>query len=156
MPAAHDAREARHERILRLLEQRPVKNQTALQQALREDGIACNQATLSRDLRDLGVVKTRHGYELPAGALSESSPHHLRLALRTWLSSATAAQNLVVLRTPPGGAQPLALALDKAALDDVLGTVAGDDTVFVACPSDRRARALCKRLHPRTTLTATR
>jgi len=148
MPAPHDTREARQEHILRLLERAPIKSQTALQQALRDVGVDANQATLSRDLRDLGVVKTRHGYELPPAAASDASPHHLRLALRTWLLSARAAQNLIVLRTPPGGAQPLALALDREGLDDVLGTVAGDDTVFIACPNDRRAKALCRRLLP--------
>ncbi|HEB51767.1 MAG TPA: ArgR family transcriptional regulator, partial [bacterium] len=100
-----------------------------------------------RDLRALGVVKTPDGYRAPdAAALAEATGPSLPQAVRSWLLSATPAQNLLVLRTPAGGAQPLGLALDRAALPEVVGTVAGDDTVLVVCRSERRARALAKKL----------
>ena len=111
--------------------------------------IAVNQATLSRDLRDLAVVKTHEGYRPPAeaspapAATLQSSLWH---AARTWLRAATAAQNLLVLHTQPGGAQALGLALDEASLPQVVGTIAGDDTVLVVCPSDAKARRLQRQL----------
>ena len=111
--------------------------------------LAVNQATLSRDLRDLAVVKTHEGYRPPAEASAapaatlQSSLWH---AARTWLRAATAAQNLLVLHTPPGGAQALGLALDEASLPQVVGTIAGDDTVLVVCPSDAKARRLQRQL----------
>ena len=101
------------------------------------------QATLSRDLRDLGVVKAPDGYRLggPAPALSD-----LERATRQWLLSATPAQNQVVLRTPPGCAQPLALALDGSGLEEIVGTLAGDDTVLVVTQDRPAARRLAHRL----------
>ena len=146
-------RQARHERILELLERGPVRSQAELRRLLRAAGIDVNQATLSRDLRDLAVVKTPDGYRLPAAGTIPSTaavtgPAALRQAARAWLLNATPAQNQLVLRTPPGGAQPLAFALDNADLEEVVGTVAGDDTVLVICPNERRARALARKLQP--------
>ena len=145
---SQDPRKSRHRTITRLLEREPVENQSRLQRALRRAGIDVTQATLSRDLRELGVIKGPDGYRLPAAPRPSSTGYALEHAAATWLLSARQAQNLVVLRTPPGGAQPLALALDREQLADVLGTVAGDDTVFVACPSERKAKALARRLQP--------
>jgi len=103
--------------------------------------------TLSRDLRDLGVVKGPDGYELPAaGAAPARAEESVWLAARTWLLGATPAQNLVVLRTPAGGAQPLGLAIDKAELAGVVGTIAGDDTVLAVCADAARAKALAREL----------
>jgi transcriptional regulator of arginine metabolism len=152
-PHAQDSRDARHQRILALLASRQVRNQAELQQLLDHAGVEVNQATLSRDLRLLGVVKGKNGYELPAAPalppeLANSSLWH---AVHTWLLSATAAQHLVVLRTPAGGAQALGVALDRAAAEQrdwraVVGTIAGDDTVLAVCRDARQARALQKRL----------
>lgn len=139
--------DARRQRILALLERAPVRNQAELQELLAEAGFDVNQATLSRDLRALGVRKGGDGYELPAAPLSPDTAHQsLWHAVHTWLLSATAAQNQVVLRTPAGGAQALALALDRAGMPGVLGTIAGDDTVLVICTDAAKARALQKRL----------
>ena len=136
----------RRQRILALLEQERVKNQSALQERLAEAGFAVNQATLSRDLRTLGVVKGKDGYELPQAPLSPDVAQSLWHAVHTWLVGATAAQNLVVLRTPPGGASALGLAIDRAALSGVIGTIAGDDTVLAICADTAKARALVRRL----------
>ncbi len=147
--ATQTDRRRRHEVILALVGQRQVSSQAQLQELLEHKGIAVNQATLSRDLRDLAVVKTHEGYRPPAEASAapaatlQSSLWH---AARTWLRAATAAQNLLVLHTPPGGAQALGLALDEASLPQVVGTIAGDDTVLVVCPSDAKARRLQRQL----------
>jgi transcriptional regulator of arginine metabolism len=142
-----DTRDARRQRILHLLERERPRNQADLQQRLAAAGIEVNQATLSRDLRDLGVVKGKDGYELPHATLSPRTAHQsLWHAVHTWLVSAQSAQNLAVLRTPAGGAQPLGLALDRAELPGVVGTIAGDDTVLVVCAGAARARALVKKL----------
>ena len=135
----------RHDRIASLLGRLPVRSQTELATHLAEEGVAVTQATLSRDLVELGAVKVRDGdrglvYALPAEG-GDRTPRSgigqevLDARLARWceelLVSAEASANLVVLRTPPGAAQFLASALDKDGLPDVLGTIAGDDTVLV-------------------------
>ena len=112
-------------------------SQQALVDALAGQGIAVTQATLSRDLKELSAVKGPHGYAVDRIALDP-----LAEALRSWMDSALAARNLVVLRTPPGGASPLAVALDNSEREDILGTIAGDDTIMVVTPSDSTAKAL--------------
>lgn len=152
-PTTTESRDQRRQRILELIEQNTIRNQAELQKLLEDEGREVNQATLSRDLRDLGVVKGPDGYELPGAAsltpqLAGSSLWH---AVHSWLLAATPAQNLVVLRTPPGGAHPLALALDRAAAEEsalpgLVGTIAGDDTVLAVCSDAPKARALARRL----------
>ena len=144
MPTLRHPRDARRQRIVALLRRTAVHSQAELQHLLAERGVEVNQATLSRDLRDLGVVKGKDGYELPtvADLPPESAHHSLWHALVNWLLEATPAQNLLVLRTPPGGAQPLALAIDHAALPGIVGTVAGDDTVLAIFPTATKARSL--------------
>lgn len=140
-------RDERRQRILHLLERERHRSQADLQQRLAADGFDVNQATLSRDLRDLGVVKGPDGYELPQATLSpQTATSSLWHAVHTWLVSATAAQNLVVLRTPAGGAQPLGLAIDRAELAGVVGTIAGDDTVLAVCADAQKARSLVRQL----------
>jgi len=140
-------RDDRRQRILRLLEQERLRNQAELQQRLAADGFEVNQGTLSRDLRDLGVVKGKDGYELPQAPLSpQATQQSLWHAVHTWLLSATAAQNLVVLRTPAGGAQALGVAIDHAELPGVVGTIAGDDTLLAVCSDNTRAKALVRQL----------
>lgn len=156
---APDSREARRQRILSLLgDERlrargALRSQGALQARLRREGCVVDQATLSRDLRDLGVVKGPDGYELPGnGALpAATSGPSLWHSVHAFLLQAVPAQNLLVLRTPPGAAQALALALDRAANDPtalpgMVGTVAGDDTVLAVCTTASRARALARQL----------
>lgn len=129
-----------------LLARYDVPSQAALAQLLAERGVSADQSTLSRDLRELGVVKTPTGYALPGDVGAASPPQGLDAAARQWLLGATSAQNLVVLRTPPGGAQALAVALDGTRHPSIVGTIAGDDTVLVVCPDARAARALCREL----------
>jgi transcriptional regulator of arginine metabolism len=145
--AAHSplTKNARQQRIVELLESTPVRSQTELADLLAAAGVSVTQATLSRDLLDLDAVKVRTSsgalvYAVPAEggdrtpvAPRDSAAAESRLARLAGdlLVSAEASGNLVVLRTPPGAAQFLASALDKAVLGNVLGTIAGDDTILV-------------------------
>ena len=129
----------RQHRILRILEDQPVASQAQLVALLEAEGIVATQATVSRDLEDLGAVKVR----IPGGAMAYAIPDstrertpsddHLRRLMGEFVVEVAHSGNLVVLRTPPGSAHVVASALDRAARDDVLGTVAGDDTVLVVC-----------------------
>jgi transcriptional regulator of arginine metabolism len=155
--AAPLTRAARHARIVALVERAPVRSQAELARLLAAEGIVVTQATLSRDLEELGAVKVRIGAGPPAYAVpGENEPRRRsvgfahegigeatgadgRLArlLEELLVSAEASGNLVVVRTPPGGAHLLGSALDRSDLPMVMGTIAGDDTVLLVCrPAD--------------------
>jgi len=144
-PAGRDQRRAL---ILAWVRERRVQNQLELQELLSTRGIEVNQATLSRDLRAMGLLKGPAGYELPPDPAPATDDAAMALwsAVHGWLASATPAQNLVVLRTPPGGANPLALALDRARWKGVLGTLAGDDTVLVVTRTSADARRIVRAL----------
>lgn len=122
--------------ILRLVQQQPLSTQADVAEALREEGIEAVQATVSRDIAQLGLVKVRneHGrlvYALP-GAADLRRLDELTSAIRRWAGTFTPAGNLCVIATPRGFAAPLGEAIDAAALPDVAGTIAGDNVVFVA------------------------
>lgn len=149
LPKTPMPRDHRRALILSWIRERQVKNQVGLGELLAARGIEVNQATLSRDLRAMGVLKGPEGYELPpdpAAAAADDAATALWSAVHGWLSTATPAQNLVVLRTPPGGANPLAIALDRARWREVLGTIAGDDTVIVVTRRGVEARRIAKSL----------
>ena len=151
---------ARQQRIVELLERHSVRSQTELAQLLAEAGVVVTQATLSRDLVELDAVKVR----VPSGALvyavpAEGGDRTPRAAVETMaaearlarlcselLVSADASANLVMLRTPPGAAQFLASAFDRAELSSVLGTVAGDDTLIVVVSEDAGGAIVAQRL----------
>jgi transcriptional regulator of arginine metabolism len=147
-PPESSLRERRRALILEWARSGPIESQVQLQRDLEAAGVHANQGTLSRDLRDLGLVKSAHGWELPAAGALQSDDAGLALlaAARAWLVEALPAASLVVVRTPPGGANPLALALDHAGWADVLGTIAGDDTVFVATAGPAEARRVAAAL----------
>jgi transcriptional regulator of arginine metabolism len=134
--------EARRAAILELLRQGPIPSQGQLGARLQERGLGVNQATLSRDLTAIGAVKGPVGYTLPPASASPADDPGARLsqAARQFVRAVTSAQNQVVLRTPPGGAAPLAAAIDAAAHPSILGTLAGDDTILVITPDARAAR----------------
>ncbi len=127
----------RQHRITRLLAGQAVGNQAQLVELLAAEGVEATQATVSRDLLDLGVVKVRlpgggSAYALPELPAQQVAPEdHLRRVLGEWVVEVAWSGNLVVLRTPPGSAHVVGSALDRSGLDGVLGTVAGDDTVLV-------------------------
>ncbi len=128
----------RQHRILRILEQQPVSSQVQMVQLLEAEGIVATQATVSRDLEELGAVKVRipggtMAYAIPDYTRGErtSSDDHLKRLLSEFVLEVAHSANIVVLRTPPGSAHVVGSALDRAGLPDILGTVAGDDTLFL-------------------------
>jgi transcriptional regulator of arginine metabolism len=128
-----------------------VRSQEELRQLLRVQGVQVTQPTLSRDVRELGLAKTPRGYVAAEAAVSQFAPPptrqiKLERTLRALALAVQAAGSLVVVRTPPAAAQPVARALDEATLPGVAGTIAGDDTVFIATPGERVARMLARRL----------
>ncbi|MGH9638799.1 MAG: arginine repressor [Candidatus Acidiferrales bacterium] len=138
----------RQGQILKLLASQPVASQDALRRQLGQLGMRVTQATLSRDLRELRLVKTAEGYRLLSdAAVQESSPlPALARALKDFLLDIRPAQNMLVLKTPPSGAQPLAAAVDSERWKEVAGTLAGDDTVLVICSSRGGCNSIRKRI----------
>jgi len=126
---------ARHEEIVNIVREQTVHSQDELMAILRKRGYKVTQPTLSRDIRELGLAKTPAGYVIP-GDLATVTPivslKRVDQLLRDSVIFAEAAGNLVVLKTPAAAAQPVARALDATPPEDALGTVGGDDTIFVA------------------------
>jgi transcriptional regulator of arginine metabolism len=140
----------RQKLILELIEREPVSSQRLLQRRLRAEGFQATQATISRDLKQLGLVKRAAdgAYQEPGedGFNREAAGVTLQRVAGEFLFKVQRVQQLVVLGTGPGQAQPLALALDRAGLPEVVGTIAGDDTVLVIARDARQAAALVRRL----------
>lgn len=139
----------RRTRILDLLRAENVATQAELCQKLARRGLRVTQATVSRDLEELGVVKTREGYRLPGAAQPPAGPSpqpSLSVVLKEFLRDARQASNLVILRTHPGNAHSVAVALDTEQWPEVAGTVAGDDTIFVATRRPREAARALKKI----------
>ncbi|MDH4277723.1 MAG: arginine repressor [Acidimicrobiia bacterium] len=141
----------RQHRIARLLFDNAVTSQSQLVDLLAADNVAATQATVSRDLDELGAVKVRVPggatvYAIPEHPTEQLAPHeHLRRVLGEWLADVTRSGDLVVLRTPPGSAHVVASALDRSGIDDMVGTVAGDDTLL-AIAAEGRGKHLANRL----------
>lgn len=137
----------RHGQILRLISDQRIANQEELRRRLAAQKLRVTQATLSRDLQELRLVKTQEGYK-PGGALPEESTSlpPLARALGEFLLDIRPAVNLLVLKTPPSGAQPLAAAVDGAKFPEIAGTIAGDDTVLIITPSKKTRESLQKKI----------
>lgn len=146
----------RHRAITRLIAGSALHSQADLQRELAAQGIRTTQATLSRDLAELGVLKGATGYRLGQGD-SEAPAETAAGLVRALLAGAEQAGNLVVLHTAPGQASALAVHLDRAALRGVVGTIAGDDCIFVATRTPTSAKDLLRRLStdPRAARTKT-
>jgi transcriptional regulator of arginine metabolism len=133
--------------IFELLAQGPLASQEDMQRALKKRGHKVGQATLSRDVRELKLVKTANGYIV--GQNGESSNHSLpptsRL-VREFVLSVAAAQNLLVVKTSVGSAQPVAAALDAENWKESVGTIAGDDVILIICPDQKAAKTLASRI----------
>ncbi len=138
---------ARQGVILTLLAQASISSQEELQRALRHRGIAAGQATLSRDIHELGLVKTDAGYAKRQGPSTTDTmlPPVSRL-VREFVTSAQSAQNLLVVKTSVGSAQPVAAALDAQKWPEQIGIIGGDDTILVVCVDRRSASSLAKRI----------
>ncbi|MEU7480691.1 arginine repressor [Lentzea sp. NPDC042327] len=149
-------RTARQGRIVEIVSQQAVRSQSELAKLLAAEGIEVTQATLSRDLDELGAVKLRGPdggapvYVIPEDGSPvrgvQGGTTRLVRLLSEWLVSADSSGNLAVLRTPPGAAQFLASSLDRAALHEVVGTIAGDDTILVVAREPMTGAELAERL----------
>lgn len=137
--------------ILELIEREPVTSQEQLRELLLARGVEATQATLSRDVRDLGLIKRAADGAYRRGSGADAAPAvdaatTLRRAVDEYLRHQEAVQQLLVLRTDPGQAQSLAIAIDRARLPEIVGTIGGDDTILVICRSSEQAAALAERL----------
>ena len=144
-------RAGRHARIVDLIRQKAIRSQTELAELLAADGVQVTQATLSRDLEELRAVKVGGAYLIPEDGTRplrevEDAPARLLRLLRELLTGVDASGNIAVLRTPPGAAQFLASALDRAGLPDIVGTIAGDDTIMVITTGATASRKVAARL----------
>lgn len=133
----------RHGQILRLIRSKQIYTQEELAQELKNIGVQATQVTLSRDIRDLRLVKTPEGYQ--EMGTDESGPLFSVLAAE-FLQDVRCAQNLVVLRTAPGHANSVAVALDGEEWPEVVGTIAGDDTILVIASDNSTAAAVRDKL----------
>jgi transcriptional regulator of arginine metabolism len=137
----------RQRAILDALKHGTFGSQEDLQRAMRKRGFRVGQATLSRDIRDLNLSKTARGYAAPTGdnGVGLALPPVSRL-VREFVLDIRTAQNQLVIKTIVGSAQPVAAALDETEWPEVVGTIAGDDTILIVCPDRDEARHLAGRL----------
>ncbi len=135
----------RQGQILKVIERQQVHTQEELARELLKVGLQTTQVTLSRDIRELGLAKTGAGYQRFAGEVPAFGPDLATIA-GEFLTDARLAQNLLVLRTSPGNASSLASALDREKWEEVIGTLAGDDTVLVITGDNGQAAAVRERL----------
>lgn len=148
----HVSKARRQHRISSLLEEHSVTSQTQLVELLEAEDIDATQATVSRDLDELGAIKVRVPggetvYAIPEHPVDRIAPEeHLRRVMGDWVADVATSANLVILRTPPGSAHVVASALDRAGIEDILGTVAGDDTLLVVATESISGTDLADRL----------
>ena len=137
----------RHGQILRLVTGQRIASQEELRRRLAAQKLRVTQATLSRDLQELRLVKTHDGYKQEAALPEEPvTMPLLARALGEFLLDIRPAENLLVLKTPPSGAQPLAAAVDGAKFEEIAGTIAGDDTVLIITPNKKARESLQKKI----------
>jgi transcriptional regulator of arginine metabolism len=136
--------------ILEIIEREAIGSQEQLRDSLRGRGIEATQATISRDVRDLGLIKRPSDGAYRRGGAEVVVPRdpgaRLRTAVDDYLRRHEVVEQLIVLRTDAGQAQPLAVAIDRAGVDEIVGTIAGDDTILVICRSAADATVLSGRL----------
>ena len=147
---------SRREEILKVIRESSVHSQEELLALLKKRGFSVTQPTLSRDMKELGLAKTPAGYVAPGDLASvtpiaafvprERREERLHQLIRESVTSADAAGNLVVIKTPPAAAQPVASALDAADLEGVAGTIGGDDTIFIALTTPGAAAQLARHI----------
>ncbi|HEX3942254.1 MAG TPA: ArgR family transcriptional regulator [Acidobacteriaceae bacterium] len=144
-------KQTRHNAIRELIALAPIANQDELRRRLVKRGFDVTQATLSRDVHELRLNKGPNGYALPNGGTGEEDEEMPGIdeMLQSFGLKIKQALNQLVLITTTGSAQAVALAIDSEDLPEVVGTIAGDDTVLIICPDERRANALRSRLEVR-------
>ena len=134
----------RQNAILEIIDIEPISSQEQLRKRLKDKGIEATQGTLSRDIRDLGLVKRAAdgAYSRPGAAAEADAYEDYETAVTDYLTHHERVDQLLVLKTDVGNAQPLALAVDRARLPGVAGTIAGDDTILVICRGAEAAQGL--------------
>lgn len=143
---------SRQHKIIQLLGDIAVTSQAQLVELLEADGVEATQATVSRDLEDIGAIKVRVPggdlvYALPEHSNAQVAPDdHLRRVLSDWVGEVGHSHNLVVVKTPPGSAHVVASALDRSGLEGVLGTVAGDDSIMIVATEHTTGKALAEHI----------
>ena len=148
LPSTANNQQSRHEALREMLLNGPAPNQQQLVDRLTQRGFAATQSSVSRDLKKIGAIRTGAGYELPAIDADTGAFDDVADLLR---QLTPAGPNLLVVRTAIGAAQRVALALDRIQSPDIVGTVAGDDTVFVATPGQQHMRRVMHLMkHPDT------
>jgi transcriptional regulator of arginine metabolism len=146
------AKTQRQHKIAQLLERHAVTSQAQLVELLAGEKVVATQATVSRDLEEMGAVKVRVPggetvYAIPELPTQQVAPEdHLRRVMGDWVVEVAHSLNLVILRTPPGSAHVVASAIDRAGLPDIVGTVAGDDTLMVVAAERVGGAKMAKKL----------
>ena len=134
-----ELKDRRQRAMADLIREHALANQEEVAARLSALGFEVTQATVSRDLEQIGAVKVRRngsiGYALPDQLIGAAAPSRLASVLRDWVRSVDIAATIVVLKTPPGSAHLVGVALDEAGLPEVVGNICGDDTIFAACRS---------------------
>ena len=145
----NDLKERRQRAIANLIRSDALSSQDELAERLGGLGFAATQATISRDLEQIGAVKARRAgqlsYALPDQVRNSASPR-LAAVFRDWVRSVDTAGNLVVIKTPPGSAHLVGVVLDQSELTEIVGTICGDDTIFIACREAADAETLSQKL----------
>ena len=146
------AKPQRQHRVARIIEQRPVTSQAQVVELLAAEGVVATQATVSRDLEELGAVKVRSAdgesfYAIPEQPKDRVAPEeHLRRVMGEWVVEVAHSANIVVVHTPPGSAHVVGSAIDRAGLPGILGTVAGDDTCLIVVNERAGGQQIARRL----------
>jgi transcriptional regulator of arginine metabolism len=140
------SKKARHGRILEIVRKRPVSSQEELCSLLKAERFTVTQSTLSRDIRELGLVKVRGTYQVPGAAGGAPPADVLRRSFSQLIVCSGVSGNILMVKTLPGNGHSLGVVLDAAQWPEVLGTVAGDDTVFVLLRSNRLGKKVLRRL----------
>jgi transcriptional regulator of arginine metabolism len=137
----------RRNQILELLQHETVTTQEELRRKLARRGIRVTQATVSRDIEELGLIKTRSGYRRPDAPEPMNTPQPtLPVILKEFVREVLQASHMVVVKTHPGNAHSVGVALDAERWPEVVGTVAGDDTIFIATPGARQASRIRRKI----------
>jgi len=137
---------SRHAAVRDVIATREVSSQEELRRALFRRGHRVTQATLSRDIRELGLVKTAEGYKVPQGEEAEIHLPSIERLIQEFVYDVKTAHNLVVVKTSPGSAQPVSAAIDAESWEEVVGTIGGDDTILAIAPNSRSAGTLADRI----------
>lgn len=144
-----DAKARRQRAIVELIRNEILHSQEEVAHRLGELGFVATQATVSRDLVELGAIKVRRdgriGYALPADAAPVRTAGRLDSVIRDWVQTVRPAGNLLVMKTPPGSAHVVGVAIDQARLPEIVGTICGDDTLFVAFEKASDAQSFARR-----------